>query len=121
MSRNSSGTRPESLEVVDADSDRNSQYASHAARPTSVQYVRGGVPPESVASGDAKDAGVVLETGGERGDHALLSASWAEPASAGVRWTNSGGAWSSSGAACRARSERRCSRALIASWQTWQV
>eukprot|EP01046_Picozoa_sp_COSAG06_P035304 COSAG06_NODE_3782_length_4911_cov_2.138612_3_plen_108_part_00 len=68
MSRNSSGTRPESLEVVDADSDRNSQYASHAARPTSVQYVRGGVPPESVASGDAKDAGVVLETGGERGE-----------------------------------------------------
>ena len=73
VSRNSSGTRPESLEVVEAVPDCKSQYASHAARPTSAQYVRRGAPPGSVASDD-----VVVFMGdaerGERGDHTLLSA-----------------------------------------------
>ena len=67
--RNSSGTRPESLEVVEADSDRKSQYFSHAARPTSAQYVRGA--GSVAASGDVADIGVVFETG----EHTLLSAS----------------------------------------------
>ena len=73
VARNSSGTRPESLEVVEADSDRKSQYFSHAARPTSAQYVRGA--GSVAASGDMADVGVVFETDGERGEHTLLSAS----------------------------------------------
>jgi hypothetical protein len=72
VARNSSGTRPESLEVVEADSDRKSNF-SHAARPTSAQYVRGA--GSVAASGDMADVGVVFETDGERGEHTLLSAS----------------------------------------------
>ena len=92
--------------------------------------MRGGAPPGSVASDGVTDAGIVFAAGGELGGHTLLSVGakagvlLAKVAGAGgAGWTPDSGVAcvSSSGAAYRAWSERRCSRALIASWQTWQV